>query len=237
MEETAHRLISRDVEPPVEGVIGRPDSQALVQDEERLPQGRDDLLVEVEGNLHGPLASPSLSDVAEDQDNPGDDSGRVANRRGIVLDHPFRAVPGEQEGVTRRSNDHAVPQHPAGGTLDWQAALVIDDLENVLQVEAHRFVAPPAGQGLGHGVEQGDEAGRIDGDHRVADGIERDAQPLFLVQQGVVVPALHWRRRLGFDDGRHADFLRSRGNDPLSTARLSRPIRVIWQDILNCQIL
>ncbi len=44
VEESALRLFLRGVEVPVEGGVGRADPQALVEDHERLSQGRNDVL-------------------------------------------------------------------------------------------------------------------------------------------------------------------------------------------------
>ncbi len=44
VDEAALRLFFRGMEVPVEGGVGRPDPQALVEDHERLSQGRNDVL-------------------------------------------------------------------------------------------------------------------------------------------------------------------------------------------------
>ena len=71
-----------------------------------------------EGLLHLPLVPPAFGDVPEDQDDPGDVPRCVADRGGTVVDGPFRAVPGDEQGVVRQADDHALPQGPDGGALD-----------------------------------------------------------------------------------------------------------------------
>ena len=183
VDEAAFRFLLLGVERLVEGPVRRLDAEALVEDDERLSQGRDDVLGVGEGVLHVLLLPPAFGDVSEHQHDPGDFAFVVANRGGTVVNGPFRAVLGDEQAVVRQPDDHALPQGSHRGTLDRLAALFVDDAEHAVERSARRLLQHPAGQGLRDRVEEGDAALGVRGNHRIANAGERDTTPLRLEVQ------------------------------------------------------
>jgi len=67
-------------------------------------------------------------------------------------------------------------------------ALLVDDVEDAFQRLARRFGLGPAGQGLGHRVQEGDAAVGVGGDDRVADAREGVTKPIALFVRGALDP-------------------------------------------------
>src|SRR6185369_4965278 len=82
----------RDYESLIKTPIRRLDSEVLVQHEERLAQGRNDVLAIVEAILHQTLLPSAFAHVAKHQHHSGDFTVRMTNRSGAVVNGAFRAV-------------------------------------------------------------------------------------------------------------------------------------------------
>ena len=63
------------------------------------------------------------------------------------------------------------------------AGVPVADAEDRLDGLAQGLLLRPAGEGFGDGIEEGDAAGGIGGQHGVADAAEGDVEPLALVAQ------------------------------------------------------
>src|SRR5204862_5366385 len=83
-------------------------------------------------------------------------------------------------GVVRQADDGAFAERARRRVLDRLARRLVDDAEDRLERPALRFVAAPAGERLGDGIETADAAVEVGCDHRIADALERDAQALAL---------------------------------------------------------
>jgi hypothetical protein len=59
-------------------------------------------------------------------------------------------------------------------------SLFVDDPEDCLNRKPYCLLGLPSGQGLGNGVDEGDQAGGVSGNHGIADAGKRDPQPLTL---------------------------------------------------------
>ena len=67
-----------------------------IEDQERVPDGVDDVFGVGEGIADGPLPLPQLADVPEDHDDADEAPGLVADRGGTVVDEPIAPVLGDE---------------------------------------------------------------------------------------------------------------------------------------------
>ena len=101
---------------------------------------------------------------------------------------PLGAVPGDQDGVVGQADDRPLAERPGRRALDRPAGRLVDDPEDLLQRPAGGLGLRPAGQRLGDGVEEGDPALGVGGDHRVADAGQGHPEPLALAVQPLLGP-------------------------------------------------
>ena len=118
--------------------------------------------------------------VPEHQHGPDRVPPLVAHGGGAVVDRPLRPVPGDEHRMVRQPDHHPLPQGSESGVLDRVARPLLQDPEDLRQGSARRFRLRPAGQGLGHAVEECDPAIGVGADDRIADAGQGDAQPLAL---------------------------------------------------------
>ncbi len=113
----------------------------------------------------------------------------IPDRGGAVVNGALLAVPGDQDGVVRQPDDHALLQCPQRRVLDRLAGVLVDDAEHVLQGAARGFLGLPADKLLGDRVEEVDPALGVGADDGIADARQRDVQPLPLLldQPGVLL--------------------------------------------------
>ena len=137
VDEAAFGLLLGDAEFPVETGVRGPYTQALVEDEERLSQRRDDVVGVGQSGLHLLLGVPALADVPEHQHHTGDFAPLVADRGGAVVNRSVRPVFGDEQAVVRQPDDHAIPQGSNRGTLDCLAAVFVDDVKHAVERLAH----------------------------------------------------------------------------------------------------
>ena len=64
------------------------------------------------------LGPPLLGHVPEDQHDAEQLARRIPDRGRTVVNRPLRSVPGDQDGVVRKPDDDAFPQHFVHGVLD-----------------------------------------------------------------------------------------------------------------------
>ena len=100
-----------------------------------------------------------------------------------VVDGPLRPVPGDQDRVVRQPDDDALPQHLLHRVLDRLAGLLVEDGEHRLQRLPWASSGVHPVNSCGHAVEERHPPLVVGGDDRIADGGERDRQPLPLLVQ------------------------------------------------------
>lgn len=122
--------------------------------------------------------SPTFADVPEDQYDPCGGPAIVAEQGGAVIDGAFPAVLGDEHGVVWQDDVVPISQGADGGALDPLTALFVDDVKDAFQAHARGLGLRPAGQGLGHRVQEGNAAVVVGRDDRVADAGEGVTQPL-----------------------------------------------------------
>jgi hypothetical protein len=133
-------------------------------------------------------------DVAKHENDAEDLSIFIANRRAAVGDIQFRSVFAHQDRVVRHADDAIEPLDLGHRRLDRLAARPVDDVKDFFERLSGGFQLAPAGQLLRHGVHHLNAAGGIAGDHAVADGLERSAQPLFRLKE-LLGPAPQYLQR------------------------------------------
>ncbi len=159
---------------PVPFDIPLPDADVAGLGGDSQPLLRDEPL------LGFPFHEPPRGDVAEDQDHPDQVSVAVADRGRAVIDGALSAVPGDQDRVIGQTNGHAGREHLGHRVLDGLPGQFIDDPEHPRERLSLCLGDAPAGQLFGHRIEHGDPAGRVGGDHRVADAGQSNPQLLVL---------------------------------------------------------
>ena len=93
-----------------------------------------------------------------------------------------RSVPSrDQDRMVGQADHDAVFQSTECGIVDGFACFLVDDLEHVGQRRVRRFRGGPACQRLGDDVEEGHSALGVDGNDRVADAGQGDAEPFLLL--------------------------------------------------------
>ena len=139
------------------------------------------------------LLGPPAARSRRGRPGPPRPASPASSRIGAALSSIGRSVPSRaiEDGVVRQPDDAALPQGPEGRVLDRLAGVLVDDVEDVRQGPAGGLGLGPAGQGLGHAVEERHPALGVGADDRVADAGERDPQPLAL---GCAAPrSARWR--------------------------------------------
>ena len=104
-------------------------------------------------------------------------AGRIADGRGRDVGDAFGAVPGNQDGRTRQSEAAPLAECPVDGTLDLEAAVLIEHLERRTDGAPRGLIRAPPRESLGERIEEIDPPLRVGGDHRVAHAGQRDAVP------------------------------------------------------------
>ena len=120
--------------------------------------------------------------VAEHQHRADHQCIAVANRRATVGDGAFAAVARDQQRVVGHRLTAAVRQRVDDRVDDGLTALLVDDVNNIVDRPADRLRLGPAGEALGQGIQAHHQPRGIGGDHRIADRVERDHEvfPAFL---------------------------------------------------------
>jgi hypothetical protein len=152
-----------------------------IQGEEPLPNAFQDPEPPLVGRRQRLLGAALLGDVMEHEHGADHPAGGVEDRRGTILNRNLAAVAGDQRGVVRQGYRAAFPQHMGHRVVTRLAGLFVDRAEHALDRLAQDFLRGPAGERLGHRIEEGNPAFGIAGDHGVADAGERDAEPLTLL--------------------------------------------------------
>ena len=117
--------------------------------------------------------------IAEDQHDADDRSTRGADRRGAVGDRHNLAVARHQFRMVGQAHDEALAQDFLHRAFHFLTRGFGTDVEDFVQRAAGCGAERPTGQLLGHRIHARDLAVFVGGDHRVADGIERDTQVFF----------------------------------------------------------
>jgi hypothetical protein len=105
----------------------------------------------------------TFAHVAEHEHHSGDFTVRMANRSGAVVNRAFRAVFGDEQRVVCQTDNHAFAQGTGRGVLHRPASFFVDKFEHPFQRNACRFLLPPAGQELSHGIQKSDAAFGVGG--------------------------------------------------------------------------
>ena len=120
---------------------------------------------------------PLFGDVVEHQHHARQLSGRIEDRGRAVFDGHFAAVFGNQGGVVGQGDGLLLAEHLGHHVDGGLPRLFVDRAEDAGDGPSHGLVRRPAGQVGGDRVQERDAAADIGGQHRVADAIQRDAEP------------------------------------------------------------
>ena len=173
-----------------------------------------------------------VGDVAEGHDHPDGAAGRIAQRRRALFDRTLGEVArNEQRAARRRRRRRA-----SGGGWPLRvvarlARLGIEGPKHGVERLADGLVVRPAGERLGHVVDQQDRAVQIRRDHAVADAAQRDREPLLFVgERPLGAPRLEQRLdRFAVQLSRFLDVpllvLDAAEEDVIACGRSGRPAR------------
>src|SRR5207244_1353396 len=100
------------------------------------------------------LGPPSVGNVPEDQDDADHPTVLISNRCSTVVYLAFRAVPGDQDGVVRQTDDLARGDHRGDRVPDRLPCNFVDDGEDHFEAASRRFLAGPPDECFGDRVEQ-----------------------------------------------------------------------------------
>src|SRR5208337_550521 len=118
-----------------------------------------------------------LGNVMKDQDNPDYLPCAVFDGRCTVLDGDLPPFAGDQGRMISKVYNAPVAQHAADDVLSRFAGLLVNYPENAPDRLSECIFRLPACQCCSNGIEEGDIAGGIGCDHRIADAVESDPQP------------------------------------------------------------
>src|SRR6266702_1224924 len=105
----------------------------------------------------------------------------MSNRGGTVVNGTFGSCLGDEDGMICKTDDLTFSERAQSGVLDLLARILVDDSEDLFEGLAQGLVLLPAGQGLGHAVQEGHAARAVRGDDGIPDTRERSAKPLPLL--------------------------------------------------------
>ena len=111
----------------------------------------------------------ALGHVAEDQHGAGERAVEAENGSAEVLDRQLLIITGDKQAAGFKPRRSALAQGPERRIVERLAACLVDDAENLPDRLAARVRERPAGQLLGDLIEQQHAAGRVGGDHALAD--------------------------------------------------------------------
>ncbi len=155
--------------------------------------GDDAVAHGVENGLHpcGAVAQSLLrvvllGDVAKHQHCANHQATGVADGRAAVGNIKFTAITGDQHRVVGHALHGAVGQHAGNRNRGARPGRLGQDVEHLVNGAPLGLRAGPAGQPLGHRVEQGDAGGGIGGNHCIANGVEGDGELLLTGLQRAV---------------------------------------------------
>jgi len=162
------------------------------------------------GIVQSALLGMLFGHVVKDENDAAHRAIGLENRRRGILDGKLGAIASAEHGVFGQADDHALAQHACDRIFRRRAGLLIENGEHLRQRAAARLLSAPARELLRHGIEKGDSAGLIRGEHRIADGTERSMQFIALCAgQGEAAPirATDPRQETaeGANEQRHAD--------------------------------
>lgn len=140
--------------------------------------------------------------VAEDEHNAQNVTAAIANGRGRVGNRPDDAMPVAQQSMVAQLDRALFAQHNFDRIDNQRLTVFIDNCEDFSRRSAARLGVRPAGQRLGHRVEQRDVALGVGGDHALTDAAQRDRvanfagapRQLCFVEPLYILPPLILRR-------------------------------------------
>ena len=101
----------------------------------------------------------------------------VANRRGVVVDQPFRAVFRNEDVTIRRAGGAILAQHERCWILDWRAVFV-HCAEDIAEQFPPCVTLGPAQERFRHAIHRRNAAAQVGCDNGVADARECRSQQL-----------------------------------------------------------
>src|SRR6185437_1429582 len=120
------------------------------------------------------LRELAFADVPEYHHDADELSVREPYRSAAVVDRNAPAVAGDQDRVVGEADDAARLQYPGDRVLHRLAAELIYNAEDLLERLISCVRQRPAGDPLGHRVEERHTSGHIGHDDRVTDALQRD---------------------------------------------------------------
>ncbi len=139
----------------------------------------------VVGGRMGELAlqAPALGDVLEDEDHAAPGFPRKSDRRRGAADVAQEAIAAHHAALVLVAQGPAVGEALLGRTAQRAAVGLVAELEDVGNEPAQGLGGGNAGQVLGGGIDEGDDAVFVGRDHAVGHGFEGHPQALLLARQ------------------------------------------------------
>jgi hypothetical protein len=119
--------------------------------------------------------APLLRHVAEHDHGTDGHALAIADRGRGFLDGELFAAPVHEHVVVGRHRSLAPGEHAIEHVCDGFARGFVDELQDIADRAAARLVDRPASETFGDGIQVIDVCGRVRGDHRVADRLQRDS--------------------------------------------------------------
>ena len=127
--------------------------------------------------LAGQFSLSAIGYVPESQHAPDDLPVLVANRRGVVVNQPFRAVFRNEDVTIRRVGGAILAQHERRWILDRRVVFV-HCAEDIAQQFPSCVTLGPAQKRFCHAIHQRNAAAQVGCDNGVADARQRRSQQL-----------------------------------------------------------
>jgi hypothetical protein len=154
------------------------------------------------------LGAAAAGDVAEDENDAGENAIAVVDGSAAVVDGDFGAVAAEEHGVIGEADDGSHAANLVDGALDGFAGAFLDDVEDFAEGMADGFVLLPSGELFGDAVHENDVTARVTGNHCVAYAAEHGRKPeiVLCVDDESVSPAAsnYSRSTLDYNDAGHS---------------------------------
>src|SRR5688572_14178304 len=166
----------------VERAVGRLDAKVAAEHQQGFANRGNDTLSVVESVLNRMFLRASLGDVAEYEYSTGNLALVTTNGSCAVVDGALGSIFGDEQRVVGQPDNQPLFERPQGGVHDSGSRLLVDDLEDNLEVMAHRLLLRPPREVLGHGIHEGDLAVGIGRDDSVPDTGQGDAQQLRIAE-------------------------------------------------------